>query len=468
MAQVYCETDPVSGRWTGVGRLLTAFEVDDNFYTLIQRVVTLEGSAHTTVSIDYITMSGQNITFHMTDHTTRGPFTVPIATFRDRGTWQPITAYLVNDVFQINGSCFLVLFPHTSAASFDPNANDGMGHNYYLTMLTIPGNSLPAGGAGHMVLTKIDGHDYNVTWSYPIPTGGTTGQILYKTSNTDFAMGWESLSGLGFVSAPPPSPAGTPGQFLATVDGTPSNMEWVSSGGGGGSLATLTDVTITSAQQYDLLEFDNGSSKWINKQRGEVDLGTTSGSHAIDPTTGSVFKITPNGAVTITNPGNAVPGQRCVFKVLTSGTTSYQVSFPTGFSVSGDLFTGVVNNKVYTIDFVMDFSGTLCEVGRSKPVPEVVALGTTGTVSLDPTVGHEVFTIVPSGAITLNAASAPVGKRATLIVTTSGTSSFNITPTTNFKSTGALATGTVSGKVFTIAFIGDGTNMVEVSRTTAM
>lgn len=95
------------------------------------------------------------------------------------------------------------------------------------------------------------------------------------------------------------------------------------------------------------------------------------------------------------------------------------------------------------------------------------ALGATGTVSLDPTKGS-VFTVTPTGAITLNAASAPVGAVAYLVVTTSGVSSFNITPTTNFKSTGALATGTVSGKVFVITFVGDGTNMNEVARTAAM
>jgi hypothetical protein len=370
------------------------------------------------------------------------------------------------------------------------------GHDYHVTW-SYP---VPVGGSTSQFLKKNSSSDFDMSWAYPVPVGGTTGQVLTKSSSSDFAMSWTTVATLGYVSSPPPSPSGASGQYLATVDGSHTNMEWVTptlhllgdvnvtegagidglflkwdngtskwiaaSGGAGGSLSALSDVTITSAQQYDLLEFDG--SKWVNKNRGEVDLGTTSGSHAIDPTTGSVFKITPNGAVTITNPGTAIPGQRCVLKVLTSGTTSYQVSFPSGFSVSGDLFTGVVNNCVYTIDFVMDFSGTLCEVGRSKPIPQVVALGTTGTVSLDPTVGHEVFTITPSGAVTLNAASAPVGKRATLVVTTSGTSSFNITPTTNFKSTGALATGTVSGKVFTISFIGDGTNMNEVSRTAAM
>ncbi len=96
-----------------------------------------------------------------------------------------------------------------------------------------------------------------------------------------------------------------------------------------------------------------------------------------------------------------------------------------------------------------------------------VVLGATGTVSLDPALG-DVFTVTPTGSITLNAATAPAGSKITLVVTTSGTSSYNVTPTTNFKSTGALATGTASGKVFTISFVGDGTNLNETSRTLAM
>jgi hypothetical protein len=92
---------------------------------------------------------------------------------------------------------------------------------------------------------------------------------------------------------------------------------------------------------------------------------------------------------------------------------------------------------------------------------------TTGTVSLDPTV-TETFTVTPSGAMTINAASAPSGATVVLVITTSGTSSFTLTFGTNFKTTGTLATGTVSGKVFTISFTSDGTNLNETSRTVAM
>lgn len=62
----------------------------------------------------------------------------------------------------------------------------------------------------------------------------------------------------------------------------------------------------------------------------------------------------------------------------------------------------------------------------------------------------------------------PAGSRASIIVLTSGTNSYNITFGTGFKTTGVLATGTVSAKTFVVSFVSDGTTMIEVSRTAAM
>lgn len=95
------------------------------------------------------------------------------------------------------------------------------------------------------------------------------------------------------------------------------------------------------------------------------------------------------------------------------------------------------------------------------------AIGDTGTVSLDPVLG-DVFTSGPTGDMTINAASGLRGARVTLVITTVNTTPRTLTFGTNFKSTGTLSTGSASGKVFTISFIGDGTNLNEVSRTTAM
>lgn len=99
--------------------------------------------------------------------------------------------------------------------------------------------------------------------------------------------------------------------------------------------------------------------------------------------------------------------------------------------------------------------------------PALTALGASGTVPMAPQAGISVWTLTPTAAVTING----TGKRnalAFLIVTTSGTTSYTLTFGSNFKSTGTLSTGTVSGKVFVIAFIGDGTNLNEITRTPAM
>lgn len=104
-----------------------------------------------------------------------------------------------------------------------------------------------------------------------------------------------------------------------------------------------------------------------------------------------------------------------------------------------------------------------------------VALGGIGTSALTPgtTVAMSfsagtVFTLTPAQAETINASNCTAGQQATLIVTTSGTSSFTLTFSTNFKTTGTLATGTVSAKQFAVSFMCNGSTATEMSRTVAM
>ena len=97
----------------------------------------------------------------------------------------------------------------------------------------------------------------------------------------------------------------------------------------------------------------------------------------------------------------------------------------------------------------------------------VVPVTSASTIALDTTLGG-IFTLTPAHTATINAASVIAGREIVLVITTSGTSSFTLTFGTNFKTTGTLATGTTSGKVFVIRFVSDGTNWNETSRTTAM
>lgn len=97
---------------------------------------------------------------------------------------------------------------------------------------------------------------------------------------------------------------------------------------------------------------------------------------------------------------------------------------------------------------------------------QVTALGASGTVSLDPTQG-QTFSITPTANVTLNAASLIQGQEISLIVATSGTTSYSISFATNFRTTGALSTGTTTAKNYVLEFVSDGTNYYEQSRTVA-
>lgn len=147
---------------------------------------------------------------------------------------------------------------------------------------------------------------------------------------------------------------------------------------------------------------------------------------------------------------------------ITATEVAFSPSSPSGLAstTAGD----AINELAERTTAFADLTGTIKPSQRDATV---TALGTTGAVSVDPALG-DVFTITPSGNVTLNAAATPANARITIFVTTSGTASFNITFGTGFISAGPLATGTVSGKTFAISFVGDGADLVEVSRTVAM
>lgn len=56
-----------------------------------------------------------------------------------------------------------------------------------------------------------------------VPVGGSTGQVLTKTSNTDYATQWSTLNAL-------PSQSGNDGKFL-TTDGSTASWATVAQGG---------------------------------------------------------------------------------------------------------------------------------------------------------------------------------------------------------------------------------------------
>ena len=85
---------------------------------------------------------------------------------------------------------------------------------------------------------------------------------------------------------------------------------------------------------------------------GTVTLGTT-GAVTLNPSLGNIFTITPTANTQIT-PTSFPNGSIMVVRVLTSGTTSYTITFNTGFVANGTLATGTVTAKYFTVSFVCD------------------------------------------------------------------------------------------------------------------
>ena len=124
----------------------------------------------------------------------------------------------------------------------------------------------------------------------------------------------------------------------------------------------------------------------------------------------------------------------------------------------GVKYNGIKTNKPAVFNAPVTFNGGTATV--------VMALGTAAVQALPTATGT--LTLTPTQNMTINATTLVAGQNIDLIVTTSGATSFTITFGTNFKSQGTLATGTVSGKVFTIEFRCDGVNYNEMCRTAAM
>jgi hypothetical protein len=120
-----------NARWgAGKGGDLDPVEVDMNFWDILARLTAVEADPPDAVGIDHLTVTDNTFTVFLTSGATQGPFTLPSAKFTVVA-WTPLTLFAPNTFVTEAGNTYLVLLSHTSAASFDPNANDGAGHEFY-------------------------------------------------------------------------------------------------------------------------------------------------------------------------------------------------------------------------------------------------------------------------------------------------------------------------------------------------
>lgn len=157
------------------GAPLTSAEVDENFRTLqdaIDAFVSADG-----VGIASITVIGNQMTVHMTDATTQGPFPLPVAAFTWREEFVGGTEYDAYDVFTVSDSgVYLVLQDYTAATEFDPFVSNTNGPILSLMfgevpipkipIVTVSGASktpTPAEAGSYFRMTNASGADFIIT-----------------------------------------------------------------------------------------------------------------------------------------------------------------------------------------------------------------------------------------------------------------------------------------------------------------
>jgi hypothetical protein len=260
-------------RWGGgQGSNLTSTQVDLNFWNLFEAIDQLEADQALTVSIDFISqpLNGNQLFVHLTNHAVLGPFTIPTAQWNPRGNWAPLTNYAPFDVVSFGGNLYLITTAHTSAATFNPNATNGLNQNLYILILSAPENALPSDGTIGMRLVKGSGSPFVTHWEsdlirlvcfvggkpnpsellfqYPVVDNMTIPAGLIQSvffANTPTAANvtynlFKTGASIGSITFTGPSPEGISISFPATVTFIP------------GDIITLVGPATPDIQQADI------------------------------------------------------------------------------------------------------------------------------------------------------------------------------------------------------------------------
>jgi len=184
------------------------------------------------------------------------------------------------------------------------------------------------------------------------------------------------------------------------------------------------------------------------------------------PSSGAFTTLSATGNVAL---GNAAGDTIDIIGILDVSGATIKGAIPFVFEgATADAFEGSLAVPDFTADQTYTLPDATGTFDLLHQTPLVITPG--ATPSWTPGASRALSTLTPAENETIAAVvtGAVIGKRYVIKVTTSGTDSYTLTFGTNFKTTGTLATGTDTAKVFIIEFVFDGTNFVEVSRTTAM
>ena len=159
-----------------------------------------------------------------------------------------------------------------------------------------------------------------------------------------------------------------------------------------------------------------------------------------------------NRVYTLTSDGNE--GVIAFNTILASG-TGYILPMGSPLKFIGNYMIGAASHASSDITILLDMTIDAWQLAATSQT--VMAMN-----------AYLVTQLTPNSTRTLTTAVPRAGEYRTLIILTSGATSYTITFGTGFKTTGTLATGTTSARRFVINFVSDGTYLIEMSRTTAI
>lgn len=220
-----------TGAWgAGLARPLTAAEADGNIHTLRLAIQDIVDNPIEGVSVSNITVSGRQLTFHMSDASTYGPFTLPVVYPRFRGAWEAEGSYAVFDIVTVTDTgTYIVVQDHTADTDFDANASTVDGplyvqiagpQNLYAPVLGVSGSTLTlnATHAGKYIrCTNSSG------CAVTVPPGVFTG-------NTEIHFRQSATGAVSFTAGTGVTINSPTGYDLATsVSGDVVTLKWVAS-----------------------------------------------------------------------------------------------------------------------------------------------------------------------------------------------------------------------------------------------
>lgn len=393
------------------------------------------------------------------------------------------------------------IFPVRVEAQTSGTPAIGIGTGIALATETATGDNVEIGATIESVATNVTNGAENFDLVFKTMSGGATAVERLRISSAGVLTTTNNviIAGIASVNSGTLSTTATTFNAIDTTATTVNAFRAATALNiGYNSTAASTTNIVTGATNSGQIKVINIGTGGVAGSTTNILIGSTGGGTTTIQTpslavTGTIISGTWNGGVvssvyggtgvnnggrTITLGGNIVSANSVTtsgnFALTLTTTAATNVTLPTTGTLSTLAGTETLTNKTINLANNM-LTGTMQQFSSAVSNGILVALSNPATFSPTPAAPGSVefstsntFVVVtPNTSGTYRATVPPVGTVCYLMVRTSGTTSFTLTFGDGFRSTGTLETGTVTGKHFTLGFISNGVNMIEISRTAA-